>query len=65
VWKYPYPVDAIHNTMSKRSLGFYTLLSMVEGILSASGCVCANEAHHEKAYREMYSFLRMVDFQVD
>ena len=65
VWKYPYPVDAIHNTMSKWSLGFYTLLSMVEGILSASGCVCANEAHHEKAYREMYSFLRMVDFQVD
>ena len=23
VWKYPYPVDAIHNTMSKRSPGFY------------------------------------------
>ena len=26
---------------------------------------CANEAHHEKSYREMYSFLCMVDFQLD
>ena len=65
VWKYPYPVDAIHNTMSKRSLGFYTLLSMVECILSTWGCGCANEAHHEKSYCGMYSFLRMVDFQLD
>ena len=65
MWKYPYPVDAIHNTMSKRSLGFYTLLSMVECILSTWGCGCANEAHHEKSYCGMYSFLRMVDFQLD
>ena len=54
MWKYPYPVDAIHNTMSKRSLGFYTLLSMVECILSTWGCGCANEAHHEKSYCGMY-----------
>jgi len=33
VWKYPYPVNAIHNTMSKRSLGFYTLLPIVECIV--------------------------------
>ena len=65
VWKHPYPVDATHNTMSKWSLGFYTLLSMVECILSAWRCGCANEAHHEKSYRGMCSFLRMVVFQLD
>ena len=51
--------------MSKRSLGFYTLLSMVECILSTWGCGCANEAHREKSYCGMYSFLLMVDFQLD
>ena len=51
--------------MSKRSLGFYTFLSMVGCILFAWGCGCANEAHHEKSYRGMYSFLRTVDFQLD
>ena len=53
VWKYPYPVDAIHNTMSKRSLGFYTFLSMVGCILFAWGCGCANEAHHGKSWHGM------------
>ena len=51
--------------MSKRSLSFYNLLSVEECILSAWGCGYANKAHHEKSYRGMYSFLRMVDFQLD
>ena len=54
-----------HSTMSKRSLSFYNLLSVKECILSAWGCDYANKAHHEKSYRGMYSFLRMVDFQLD
>ena len=70
MWKCTSPVGVIHNTMSERSLSLYILTSVVKCmILHDTGllthCGYAEVADREKSFRGMYSFLRMVDFQLD